>query len=258
MPRPPGPSPFPVVALLTFLAACGGTPETLAPAARPASTQSAAERSYVVAPVAEAGRVTGRVLHPGAAPAPAPIVVTKDREVCGRTQHVAEGLLLGPGGGVKNAVVSIGPVLSGKPFPSGVRPAIDQSGCWFIPHVQVVPAGVAIDIINSDGILHNIHTFPKRNTPINMAQPKFKKVLTHSFAQPDVVRVACDVHNWMNAWIVVAEHPYYALTAEDGSFALTDVPPGTYTLTAWHETLGRKDQPVTLAPRGTAEVAITF
>jgi carboxypeptidase family protein len=246
-------------ALLLFLTGCRGAPEET-PASRPsgAAPAPASEGMYVVTQVADGGRVAGRVLAPGTPSAPSPIVVTKDHEVCGKTQHHSESLLVGPGGGVKNAVVSIAPIRRGKAFPAGGRPALDQRGCWFVPHVQVVPAGVEIDIINSDGILHNIHTFPKRNPPINMAQPKFKKVLTHAFALPDVVRVACDVHNWMNAWIIVADHPYHAVTAEDGSFDLTEVPPGSYTLTAWHETLGHKEMSVDVTPGGATEVTLTF
>ncbi|HEU4403133.1 MAG TPA: DUF2012 domain-containing protein, partial [Candidatus Polarisedimenticolia bacterium] len=169
-----------------------------------------------------------------------------------------ESLLVGKDGGLRNAVVSIGPLRAGKPFPPGEKPAIDQHGCWFIPHVQVVPAGVSMDIVNSDGILHNIHTFPKNNAPINMAQPKFKKVMTHTFETPDIVRVVCDVHSWMKAWIIVAAHPYYAVTGEDGSFALQDVPPGTYTVTVWHETLGTKQQTVTVTAGATVEAAFAF
>jgi hypothetical protein len=171
---------------------------------------------------------------------------------------VPETLVVGAGGALKNVVVSIDGIRGGRPFPSGARPRLDQRGCWFIPHVQVVPAGVEIDIINSDGILHNIHTFPKNNPPINMAQPKFKKIMSHAFARPDVVKVNCDVHSWMNAWIVVAPHPYFAVTDEDGRFTMSDVPGGTYTLRAWHEALGTREQTIAVQPGGTAEATFRF
>jgi plastocyanin len=209
-------------------------------------------------PVEGGGSVSGRVIYRGMPPERAPVAVTKDREVCGRTAHRAEGLVVGRGGGLQNAVVSIDPVTRGKPWPGGSKPVLDQRGCWFVPHLLLVPAGAEIDILNSDGILHNIHTHPKLNPPINLAQPKFKKVLNHAFARPETVRVVCDVHSWMNAWIVVAAHPYHAVTGEDGAFSLDQVPPASYTLKAWHETLGTSEQPVTVSPGGRVEATLAF
>jgi len=222
------------------------------------SAPSPAAVGYAVIDVKDGGRVSGRVVYQGKRSEPAPIVVTKDQEVCGATRKVAEVLVVGADGGLKNAVVSIGPVARGKAFPAGARPELDQHGCWFIPHVLVVPAEADIDIVNSDGILHNLHAFPKNNPPFNVAQPKFKKVLTQRFALPDVVRIACDVHPWMNGWIIVAADPYHVATGADGSFLLENVPPGTYTLSVWHETLGTREQAVTVAPGGSAEVTVTF
>jgi hypothetical protein len=172
--------------------------------------------------------------------------------------HRTESLVVGPGGGLQNAVVSIDPVTRGKSWPGGPKPVLDQRGCWFVPHLLLVPAGAEIDIVNSDGILHNIHTHPKLNTPVNLAQPKYKKVLTHTFERPEPVRVVCDVHSWMNAWIVVAAHPYQVVTGEDGAFSLDQVPPGSYTLKAWHETLGTREQPVTIPPGGRVEATLAF
>lgn len=224
----------------------------------PSQPSAAAPEAYAVEPPANPGRVSGSAVYSGALPDPSPITVTKDQAVCGLTQHVPETLMVGAGGALKNVVVSIDGITRGMPFPAGARPTLDQRGCWFIPHVQVVPVGAEIDILNSDGILHNIHTFPKNNPPINMAQPKFKKVMSHAFARPDVVKVNCDVHGWMNAWIVVAPHPYFAVTAADGRFTLAGVPAGTYTLRAWHETLGTREQTIAVQPGGTVEAAFRF
>jgi plastocyanin len=184
--------------------------------------------------------------------------VTKDREVCGRTAHRSEDLVVGTGGGLQYAVVSIDPVARGKAWPGGTKPTLDQRGCWFVPHVLLVPAGAEIDILNSDGILHNIHTHPRVNPPINLAQPKYRKVLTQAFERPDLIRVVCDVHSWMKAWIVVLAHPYHAVTGPDGSFALDQVPPGTYTLKAWHETLGEREQAITVSPGGRVDADLSF
>jgi hypothetical protein len=225
---------------------------------QPPAAALAGPGDYVVEPPASPGRIAGSVVYSGALPDLPPVAVTKDRAVCGLTRHVPETLVVGAGGALKNVVVSIDGIRSGRPFPSGARPTLDQRGCWFIPHVQVVPAGAEIDIINSDGILHNIHTFPKNNPPINMAQPKFKKILSHAFPRPDVVKVSCDVHSWMNAWIVVAPHPYFVVTGEDGKFTLSDVPGGAYTLRAWHESLGTREQTIAVEPGGTTGAAFRF
>ncbi len=247
------------VLLAAATAACGGGE---APAPTGATPTAAAPEPAAAAPAAgaaaaDAGTIRGRITYKGTPPPREEIKATKDQQVCGKEKHVSESLVVASDGGIRYAVVSIDPVTGGKTF-DAATPQLDQRGCWFYPHVIVVPAGVEMEILNNDGILHNIHTYPEKNAPINMAQPKFRKVLKTSFAEPDIVRVSCDVHNWMNAWIVVAKHPYYAVTAPDGSYSLDGVPPGTYKLTVWHETLGTKTQSVTVQAKGTAEASLTF
>ena len=238
--------------------ACGGAPEAppTETAAQPEAPAASATPQSPASP--GGGRITGRVLFTGAPRPPRPIQVTKDHAVCGARAHTDESLLLGPDGGVRYAVVSVGPIPAGAAWPESPTPTLDQKGCWFNPHVLLVPAGSTIDVVNSDGILHNIHTYPKRNPPTNQAQPKFKKVLNLTFQEPDTVQVKCDVHSWMNAWIVVAPHPYHAVTDENGAFSLSGVPPGTYTLTVWHESLGTREQPITAAAGESSETTITF
>jgi len=259
----------PVVLAALLLWGCGGEREhpPAANAPQPAGTPAAAPAAeaatgeggaYAAGTVTDGGRIAGRILYKGAPRPPRPIQVTKDNSVCGAVAHTDESLVVGPDGGVRHAVVSIGSITRGKPWPTSAGPSLDQHACWFIPHVQVIPAGATLDVVNSDGILHNIHTYPKNNPPANMAQPKFKKTLQLPFQAPDVVKVNCDVHSWMSAWIVVAAHPYYAVSDEHGAFTLEGVPPGTYTLRAWHETLGTREQPITVPPGGAAEATITF
>lgn len=212
----------------------------------------------VVAGPALAGDIVGKVRYAGTAPTPAKIQVTKDQAVCGKATHVDESLIVGADKGVMYVVVKVADPKDGKKMTPAKKPALDQNGCKFVPHVEIVPAGAEIDIVNSDGILHNIHSFPKNNPPFNKAQPKFKKVMPATFAKPDIVQVKCDVHSWMNAWIIVAPHPYYAVTDDSGAFTLSGVPPGSYTLTVWHESLGTREQPVTATAGGSSESTITF
>lgn len=214
--------------------------------------------SAALAGAAYAGNVVGTVKYAGTAPAPKKIEKTKDVEVCGKVPNTAEELLVGAGGGVKNVVVIVN-VSGAKPMPKPAAPAVvDQKGCWFIPHIQIVAPGQEVDVTNDDGILHNIHTTSKANAPFNQAQPKFQKVIKKSFDKPEIVKLACDVHNWMNGWVVVAAHPYYALTDESGSFKIQDVPPGTYDVKYWHEKLGEQSGKVTVAASGDAKADISF
>jgi plastocyanin len=120
--------------------------------------------------------------------------------------------------------------------------------------VLAFAAGSTLEVINPDGILHNIHSYSKKNSPFNFAQPKFKKTLTVKIEKPEIINVKCDVHNWMNGWLFSAENPYFSVTDMHGGFKLADVPPGTYTVKVWHETLGTLTQKVTVKPNETAKV----
>ena len=205
-----------------------------------------------------AGNVVGVVKYAGTAPAPKKIEKTKDTEVCGMVPNTAEDLLVGAGGSLKNAVVIVN-VPGAKPMPAPAAPAaIDQKGCWFVPHIQIVAVGQKVEIRNDDGILHNIHTTSKVNPAINKAQPKFLKVISQQWDKPEIVKLACDVHNWMSGWVVVAAHSYYAMTGADGSFRIQDVPPGTYDIKYWHEKLGEQTGKVTVTASGDAKADFSY
>jgi plastocyanin len=205
-----------------------------------------------------AGDIVGKVKYAGTAPAPAKIQVTKDQAVCGKVEHSDESFLVGPDKGLKNVVVNITDPKDGKKYTPPQKPTLDQNGCKFVPHVDIVPAGQEVDIVNSDGILHNIHTFPKNNTPFNKAQPKFKKTMPATFEKPDIVQIKCDVHSWMSGWIVVAGHAYYALTDAAGNFKIAGVPAGTYTLESWHEKLGKQTKSVTVPATGSVTADLEY
>lgn len=207
--------------------------------------------------VAGGGTISGTVKFAGNPPAPGKLEVSKDQEVCGKEDKVSETLVVSAGKGIKNAVVSLAEIQKGKSMTlAEPGPVIKQKGCVFQPHVLVVPAGASVDILNDDGILHNFHTTSKVNPVLNRAQPQFMKKMKGKFDKPEVIKVGCDVHSWMNAWIVVADHPYYAVTDENGAFALKDVPPGTYKLQIWHESLGTVTKDVTVSGADEAKVAI--
>ena len=137
-------------------------------------------------------------------------------------------------------VVSLLRIPKGLPRETGDKPIqIDQQKCIFIPHVLLVPAGVEFEVLNSDPVLHSFHTLGAHNKELNIIQTKTKRRrLPLTFPEPDTIEVVCDVHSWMKAWIIVTEHPYYALTDADGQFRLENVPEGSYRIRAWHEELG--------------------
>lgn len=194
------------------------------------------------------GTIVGEVKVSGTPPAPKTVKVNKDNQVCGNEKKIVE-VAVGPGNGLDNAVVTVADAKGAK---AAKKAVLDQKGCEFHPMVLVMAPG-EIDILNSDGILHNIHTFSKKNPPVNRAQPKFKKEIEEKWAQPETVELRCDVHAWMGGWLVVQDNPYYVITDENGAFKLTDVPPGEYEIKVWHEKLGEQTQKVTVPAKGDAK-----
>lgn len=192
--------------------------------------------SYEVISVRDGGSITGVVTYQGPRPTAEVLSISKDQEVCGKTEKVSESLIVGANQGVQHAVVSLGNMQKGK-RPVRKSVTLDQKGCRYTPHVLLVPAGAEMAILNNDGILHNFRSHSQTNPPINKAQPKFKKMMKEKFAAPEIIKVTCDAHAWMSGWLVITEHPYYAVTDAKGSFQLTDIPPGEYDLHVWHELL---------------------
>ena len=209
---------------------------------------------YDAGAVSNGGSISGTITFAGDAPEVKPVEVTKDTKVCAQTQKYDESLVVGENKGIKNAVVSISNISNGKDF--GEAMVLDQKECVYTPHIVLTPAGSELEILNNDGILHNIHTYSEANPAFNQAQPKFKKKLKKKFDQPEVVRVECDAHGWMKGWIVVMDHPYYAVTDGEGKFSLSDVPAGEYEVKIWHETLGETMQKVTVEAGGAASLAV--
>ena len=190
--------------------------------------------------VANGGRVRGMVRLAGAAPKATVMPAIKDEAVCGKEQH-SPRLVVGKSGGVANTLVWLEEVPAGKPWPNGQKWLVDQKGCRYDPHVAVVPVGANLEIVNSDPLLHNVHarTHEAPRTVFNISLPlpgQRTPVDGKRLDKPGLLTLSCEAgHPWMSGYLMVAAHPYYAVTAEDGSFELTGVPPGTYTLRMWHE-----------------------
>ncbi len=220
------------------------------PVEQPKDTRTTADQPrepVAVSPSGVGGVLRGQVVFEGQPPAPAKLLVVKDAAICGKIDHVDERLRVGKNGGIKNAVVYLADAPGGKSLAElGSEFILDQRVCAYQPHVLIAPVNAPIQILNNDGILHNIHTFSAKNPPLNLAQPAFKKKMEIAFGIPEAIPVKCDVHGWMGAWIFVVDHPYYAATDDEGRFVLTDIPPGTYTVHCWQEILGEQTAEVTI------------
>jgi plastocyanin len=195
------------------------------------------------------GTIVGEVKVSGTPPAPKTVKVNKDNEVCGNEKKIVD-VAVGPGSGLGNAVVSVTDAKGAKPSKKAV---LDQKGCEFHPEVLVMAPG-EVDILNSDGVLHNIHTFSTANPAFNKAQPKFKKVMTEKLDKPEAIKVQCDAHSWMHGWILVTENPA-ATTDEKGSFKIENVPPGKHKVEVWHPVLGKQSRDVEVKAGQEAKVA---
>lgn len=212
--------------------------------------------AYESATFQDGGAIRGAVRYLGEAPQPATIAITKDPDVCGH-EKVAADLLVSPNKGIRNVVVRLRDITRGKPLAKPKTVRLRQQGCEYLPRIAIFPAGSRVRIENEDGILHNTNTRSEVNPSFTLAQPGFRRVFEKRIEKPEMpIRIRCDVHSWMAAWWIAQEHPYYALTDDEGAFALENAPPGTYTLEAWHETLGTITRSVTITPRDVLEVTL--
>lgn len=163
------------------------------------------------------------------------------------TPLTTEDVVVGAGGGLENVVVYVSEGLTAHDFqPPQDAVTLEQKGCQYQPHVVAMQANQKLNIVNADETTHNIHPTPNNNREFNMTQPHGMP-LDHTFAREEVaIPVKCNVHPWMKGYIAVFKHPYFAVTDKSGAFELKNLPPGTYTITAWQEKLGTQTQKVTL------------
>ena len=241
-----------IVLLAVGAVACGGGgPETSAPPAPTVSPVNAAT----------AGSIAGRITFEGTPPKPGIVRMDSDANcVQTGTTSTDETIVVGEGGAMQNVFVYVKDGLGTLRFPIPSTPVVlDQKGCQYVPHVLGVQLGQNLEILNSDPTLHNVHAVPKANQEFNMGQPLPGIKHTHQFSTREVmVPFKCDVHPWMNAWVGVLDHPYFAVTGADGSFSLEGLPPGTYTIEAWHEKLGTQTQSVTIGEKESKDITFSF
>ena len=209
----------------------------------------------VVGGTAWGGTIKGTVRFTGAAFEQKKVPVTVDHSVCGKEKD-AEDIVLSPAKGIRNVVVSLQSPPPGAKWPVSLPMVqMDQEQCAFVPRVVVVPAGGTVEFLNTDRLLHNLHSASTGNPTFNRTQPR-GRTIPIVFKTPEIIRVDCDLHPWMRAWVVVAEHPFYAVTNDHGEFVLDNVPPGKYSLQLWQESLGAVTQDVTVKDEAITAVTV--
>ena len=238
-------------ALLAAAAACGGAPEP--PSSAPPVIENPVDP-------ATAGSVTGTVMVTGTVPPGDPINMGSDPYCEGQAKLTTADVVAGGGGTLQNVFIYVKEGLGDRRFPVPTTPVVlDQKGCQYAPRVLGIQTGQTLEIHNSDSTLHNMHASPEHNQEFNKALGQQGLNHTHTFSTAEVmVPFKCDVHRWMRAWVGVLDHPFHAVTGADGSFSLKGLPPGTYTIEAWHEKLGRQTQSVTIGASESKPVAFTF
>ena len=211
--------------------------------------------------VLSAGTVTGKVNFTGTPPPNEQISMSAD-PVC-QSLHsepvFMETVLVNVNGALKNVFVYVKEGLEEKTFPAPASSVtIDQRGCHYTPHVFGIQVGQPLEILNSDNTLHNIHSHAEINKQFNLGMPLQGMKLTKKFESPEImVKMKCDVHPWMSAFIGALPHPYFSVTGDDGAFEIKDLPPGDYTIEAWHEKYGTREERVTVG-EGLVNVEFTF
>jgi hypothetical protein len=238
-----------VVALTVIIGISGGR---IVRAGSPASSASSTTGTATV---------RGEVKLEGGVPKATAINMAADPSCAKQhpTPVLSQDIVADAKGGLQNVVVFIADGLGDRTFDAPSQPAvIQQSGCMYQPHVLAVRANQKLDVVNSDTTTHNIHPTPKNNREWNKAQSPHV-LIEETFAREEIaIPVKCNVHPWMRGYIAVFKHPYFVVTGKDGSFDLSNLPPGTYTVEAWHEKLGTATQKITVGANETKAIDFNF
>ncbi len=210
---------------------------------------------------AMAGTVTGTVNYEGAVPPLRPLRMDADPG-CAKKHSgpvMPDVLVLGEGQTMAHIFVHVKGGVPGRHSTPSEPVVMDQNGCKYVPHVMGVMVGQTFKIVNSDGLLHNVHALPKVNKGFNRAMPGAVKEAEYTFDKEEFMfKIKCDVHPWMGAYVGVMTHPFFDVTGKDGKFEIKNLPAGTYDIEVWHERLGTKSSSVTVGADDTKTVDFTL
>lgn len=238
--------------ILVFSIGCGGDTEAPTESTSPEPVEESASTG-------SAG-ISGKVTVEGDVPEAEVIRMNADPVCLSETSgdQLTEYFLLGEEGALGNVFVYVKEGVNGTFDPPSSAVTMDQKGCRYNPHVFGIQVGQTLTIANSDPTLHNVHALPVSNEEFNMGQPvpmKFDRVFN---TEEIMVPFKCDVHSWMNAYVGVLSHPFFAISGEGGSFSIDNLPAGDYVIEAWHEKLGTQTQNVTVGDGEKQEISFTF
>lgn len=241
------------VALAVGLSACGGG------SSEPAATTPPPDAKRV--DPATVATLTGKVVLDGPVPRNEAIKLAAD-PACERANPNGASFQTYQvdNGGLENVFVYVKDGLDNYYFEVPTDPVtLAQDGCVYKPHVLGIRVGQPLSIVNDDATVHNVHAMPEKNEEFNLSQAVQGMKNTRTFTTPEVmVPFKCNVHSWMSAYVGVLDHPFFAVTHDGGQFEIKGLPPGTYTLEAWHERLGTQTQQVTVGPKESRSVDFTF
>jgi len=243
------------VSCVVFLAGCGGGGDE-----GPDSEGGADATSAATAEPAGSSTVAGTINFAGTAPSPQQLNLDRECQELRDTPATSQQVVVNDDGTLRWVFVYVKEGLGDQQFGvSSEEVVLDQSGCMYEPHVIGIQTGQTLKILNSDPLLHNIHAMPEQNRPFNFGMPTAGQEREQSFRVPEVmVRIKCDVHPWMESWAGVTEHPYHAVSGDDGNFSIENLPAGDYVIEAWHERFGTQTQNVTVGDGESATVDFSF
>lgn len=240
---------FALLTLVTVIGCGGGDTEKVA--AAPAQVDTA--------PAGGSGSISGSVTYSNGDP---DVAISMDADPVCASLHDGEvhtEMVVADAGKLANVFVYVKEGVSGSYAAPGDAKLMEQKGCVYNPHVSGIMVGQKLVIRNSDPTLHNVHALPTKNQEFNQGQPFQDMELERTFDQTEVmIRFKCDVHPWMSSYMAVLDHPFYAVSGADGSFAIEGLAAGEYVLEAWHEELGTQTQSVTVADGEAATAAFSF
>jgi len=247
------------LALALTVSACGKKPgSTTTDTAAPADKKEAAAPAAPAAPAAGSGSIKGKVSFTGTAPE-MPELKREADPFCAKTKMKDEEVVVNANGTLKNVALVVQGAAASTPD-AAVVSEVDQVNCMYTPRVVTAAFGQNVKIVNSDPILHNVHTYADTKTLFNRAQPKGSPPMDKTFSKDDggVVKFKCDVHPWMTGWLVLNDNALNAVTGDSGEFEIKGVPAGTYKIQAWHEKYGPKTVDVTVEADKTAEANFSY
>ena len=210
----------------------------------------------------DGGTITGQVVFSGTPPTPSSVSFGGEQQcalIHGDHPPQVEDVVVNSNGTLRDVLVYVVGEVQGTYTPPAEPLVFEQKGCLFVPHVGAVMIGQPVEVRNDDPVLHNVRAQSKQGQSFNIAQPVQGMKTTKKLLKPEIgIPIKCDVHFWMTGYLHVLPHPFFAITETNGTFAIKGLPPGTYTLEAWHGKLGTKQLTVTVTGNESHTAEFTF